>query len=99
MMPSVNALAVWAANRRSGLIAREQRDRYVFAYNRDADDPDQVSLTMPVRLESWTSRELHPIFQVNLPEGALREAIRRAIAKVIGAAGIDLKAMGSLLAI
>jgi len=31
--------------------------------------------------------------------GALREAIRRAIAKVIGAAGIDLKAMGSLLAI
>jgi len=83
-MPNVDALAVWAANRRSGLIAREQRDRYVFAYNREAGDPDQVSLTMPVRLESWTSRELHPIFQMNLPEGALREAIRRAIAKVIG---------------
>ena len=44
----------------------------------------QVSLTMPVRLESWVSRDLHPIFQMNLPEGALLEAIRRAIAKVVG---------------
>ena len=44
----------------------------------------QVSLTMPVRLESWVSHDLHPIFQMNLPEGALLETIRRAIAKVIG---------------
>jgi serine/threonine-protein kinase HipA len=40
---------------------------------------------MPVRLESWLSRDLHPVFQMNLPEGALLEAIRRAIAKVVGA--------------
>jgi serine/threonine-protein kinase HipA len=39
---------------------------------------------MPVRLESWLSRDLHPIFQMNLPEGALLEAIRRAIAKLAG---------------
>lgn len=39
---------------------------------------------MPVRLESWTSRDLHPIFQMNLPEGALLEAIRRAVAKIAG---------------
>jgi len=39
---------------------------------------------MPVRLESWSSRDLHPIFQMNLPEGALLEAIRRAIAKLAG---------------
>jgi serine/threonine-protein kinase HipA len=39
---------------------------------------------MPVRLESWVSRDLHPIFQMNLPEGALLEAIRRAIAKLAG---------------
>jgi serine/threonine-protein kinase HipA len=39
---------------------------------------------MPVRLESWISRELHPIFQMNLPEGVLLKAIRRAIVKLIG---------------
>jgi serine/threonine-protein kinase HipA len=39
---------------------------------------------MPVRLESWVSRDLHPVFQMNLPEGALLDAIRRAIAKLSG---------------
>ncbi len=83
-MPGISSLAVWAAEKRAGLLAREQRQEYVFAYSPDADTGTQVSLTMPVRLESWVSRELHPIFQMNLPEGALLEAIRRAIAKVIG---------------
>lgn len=83
-MPGVSLLAVWTANRRSGLIARELGQEYVFAYSPDADTSAQVSLTMPVRLESWVSRDLHPIFQMNLPEGALLEAIRRAIAKVVG---------------
>ena len=83
-MPDVSSLAVWAANKRSGLLARDQRQEYVFAYSQDVGPDVQVSLTMPVRLQSWGSRELHPIFQMNLPEGALLEAIRRAIAKVIG---------------
>jgi serine/threonine-protein kinase HipA len=83
-MPDISSLAVWAADMRSGLLARETSNDYVFAYSQDADNSAQVSLTMPVRLESWVSRELHPIFQMNLPEGALLEAIRRAIAKVIG---------------
>jgi serine/threonine-protein kinase HipA len=79
-----SSLAVWAAGKRSGLLARERRQEYVFAYSPDAEAEAQVSLTMPVRLESWLSRDLHPIFQMNLPEGALLEAIRRAIAKIIG---------------
>jgi len=83
-MPDISSLTVWAADMRSGLLARETHNDYVFAYSQDADNSAQVSLTMPVRLESWVSRELHPIFQLNLPEGALLEAIRRAIAKVIG---------------
>ena len=56
----------------------------MFAYAPNAKKDAQVSLTMPVRLKSWVSRDLHPIFQMNLPEGALLEAIRRAIAKIIG---------------
>jgi serine/threonine-protein kinase HipA len=82
----MNTLAVWAAEKRSGLLdrARDQR-QYVFAYDPAALSPDsQVSLTMPVRLESWSSRDLHPIFQMNLPEGALLVAIRRFIAKLAG---------------
>lgn len=83
---SASPLAVWAAYRRAGLLARTLDQRqYVFAYDQAAESPDaQVSLTMPVRLESWLSRDLHPVFQMNLPEGALLEAIRRAIAKLAG---------------
>ena len=83
---SAQPLAVWAADSRAGLLDRTPDDRqYVFAYDQTVASPDvQVSLTMPVRLESWLSRELHPIFQMNLPEGALLEAIRRAIAKLAG---------------
>jgi serine/threonine-protein kinase HipA len=83
-MGAASSLAVWAAKVRSGILARERGPEYVFAYSADAGTEAQVSLTMPVRVESWVSRDLHPIFQMNLPEGALLEAIRRAIAKVVG---------------
>jgi serine/threonine-protein kinase HipA len=83
-MAGVSSLALWAANQHSGLLARESGSKYVFSYDPTAVCGAQVSLTMPVRLESWTSRDLHPIFQMNIPEGALLEAVRRAIAKVIG---------------
>lgn len=83
-MPEVSSLAVWAAGIRAGLLERDARQEYIFAYSQETGSEAQVSLTMPVRLASWTSRELHPIFQMNLPEGALLEAIRRAIAKIIG---------------
>jgi serine/threonine-protein kinase HipA len=83
---SPHNLAVWAAEQRSGLLGRSIGQRsYIFAYDQAAALPDsQVSLTMPVRLESWSSRDLHPVFQMNLPEGALLEAVRRAIAKLVG---------------
>jgi serine/threonine-protein kinase HipA len=86
MNPHARRLAVWAAENRSGLLEQSADNRqYVFAYDLGVESPvAQVSLTMPVRLDSWTSRDLHPVFQMNLPEGALLEAIRRAIAKLAG---------------
>ena len=78
----MNTLSVWVDESRAGVLAREGRKQYVFGYLPEAREA--VSLTMPVRLQSWVSPELHPIFQMNLPEGALLEAIRRAIAKIIG---------------
>jgi serine/threonine-protein kinase HipA len=82
----MSALAAWAAEQRAGLLDRaKDQHRYVFAYDPSAESPiAQVSLTMPVRLESWVTRDLHPTFQMNLPEGALLEAIRRDIAKLTG---------------
>jgi len=80
----MTSLRVWGGEHRAGLLEREPSQDYIFAYGQDAPPGAQVSLTMPVRLKSWQSRELHPIFQMNLPEGALLETIRRAIAKVIG---------------
>ena len=83
-MGGVASLDVWAGDKPSGILAREGGRDYVFAFSPEAAADAQVSLTMPVRLESWLSRELHPIFQMNLPEGALLETIRRAIAKLVG---------------
>ena len=44
-----------------------------------------VTLTMPKRTESWNSEfGLLPIFDMNLPEGALEGKIRTAFAKALG---------------
>jgi serine/threonine-protein kinase HipA len=83
-MAGVSELAVWAGGKKVGLLTGEQRFKHVFAYYHDAVPDSQVSLTMPVRIESWTSPDLHPIFQMNLPEGALLEVIRQAVAKLVG---------------
>ena len=84
MTSATTSLRVWSGGHRAGLLEREPARDYVFAYEQDASQYAQVSLTMPVRLKSWQSRELHPVFQMNLPEGVLLDTIRHAIAKIIG---------------
>lgn len=83
-----NILDVWAGTSLAGKLLHEQQRKYVFTYGEDS--ADTVSLTMPLRMESWVSHELHPVFQMNLPEGALLEAIREAIAKIVGDDDISL---------
>ncbi len=75
-----NSLVVWTAGNKSGIL--EQDEEYVFNYLADMSDRYSVSLTMPVRLKSWTHKDLHPVFQMNLPEGALLAAIKNALAKI-----------------
>ncbi len=56
-----------------------------FAYLPLADPARAVSVTMPVRLASWdTPFGLAPIFEMALPEGALRERLRLAFSKSTG---------------
>jgi serine/threonine-protein kinase HipA len=64
---------------KSGILAKEG-EKYIYSYNSDAITP--VSVTMPIRVESWISKDLHPIFQMNLPEGSLKEIIRERFAKI-----------------
>lgn len=63
----------------SGKLGFEE-DQFVFNYTSDATDV--VSVTMPVRSASWNSKTLHPIFQMNMPEGALKDAIKEHFAKI-----------------
>lgn len=63
----------------SGHLSYEN-DLYVFNYEEGCRD--MVSLTMPIRNQSWTDKKLHPIFQMNMPEGALKDAIREQFSKI-----------------
>ncbi len=71
----------------SGDLSKEG-DNYIFNYSEDARDI--VSLTMPIRRESWVHKELHPIFQMNLPEGALKETIKKHFSKIQNMNDINL---------
>jgi serine/threonine-protein kinase HipA len=74
-------LDVYVSNRLVGVLDQPDPYTYVFNYLPDAPSELAVSLLMPKRTESWISRELHPVFQISLPEGALRELITRKLGK------------------
>ncbi len=74
-----NNLKVFINKTYCGDLAYED-EQYIFNYKNEV--PFVVSLTMPVRKASWISKKLHPIFEMNMPEGALREAIRNYFAKI-----------------
>ncbi|MBZ5524032.1 MAG: type II toxin-antitoxin system HipA family toxin [Acidobacteriia bacterium] len=78
-------IKVWTDGVEAGLLDRERDRGSVFVYLPQAGPERSVSVTMPVRLASWnTSHGLAPIFEMNLPEGALRERLRLAFAKATG---------------
>lgn len=78
-------IRVWADNSPSGVLDRNGRRGSTFVYEPGIVPERGVSVTMPVRLESWNSSlGVAPIFEMNLPEGALRERLRLAFAKATG---------------
>ncbi len=85
-MPSSPKLDVYAGERLAGTLARSQiqEDAFLFGYAPDCRDQDAVSLTMPVVRDQYDSMTgLLPIFEMNLPEGALLERLRIQFAKLI----------------
>ena len=78
-------IKVWTDGRAAGLLGAKGVRGTAFAYTSGTGPADAVSITMPVRLASWDSDYgLAPIFEMNLPEGALRERLRMAFAKATG---------------
>jgi serine/threonine-protein kinase HipA len=79
-------IKVWTDAAEAGLIDRHGARGSSFAYLPDVARERAVSVTMPLRLSSWDVQfGLLPIFEMNLPEGALRERLRLAFAKATGA--------------
>jgi serine/threonine-protein kinase HipA len=78
-------IKAWTDSAEAGLFDRNGERGTIFAYLPAAAPTRAVSVTMPVRLESWSMPfGLPPIFEMNLPEGALRERLRLAFAKATG---------------
>lgn len=74
-------LDVYVSGRLVGELDQPEMNRFVFTYLPDTPRELQASLLMPVRSESWVHRSLHPVFQVSLPEGTLRQLLHRQYAK------------------
>src|SRR5665213_1988048 len=78
-------IKVWTDTADAGLLDRQGERGSTFAYLPDTPAARAVSITMPVRLPSWSvTFGLPPIFEMNLPEGFLRERLRLAFAKATG---------------
>jgi len=78
-------IKVWTDAAEAGLVDRDGERGSSFAYLPAVSAARAVSVTMPVRLPSWTVPfGLLPIFEMNLPEGVLRERLRLAFAKATG---------------
>ena len=78
-------IKVWTDGVEAGLLDRAGERGSTFIYMPGANPARAVSVTMPVRLASWEiPYGLAPIFEMNLPEGVLRERLRLAFAKATG---------------
>lgn len=78
-------IKIWTDAAEAGLLDRAGERGSTFVYTPGANPARAVSVTMPVRLASWDlSYGLAPIFEMNLPEGVLRERLRLAFAKATG---------------
>lgn len=78
-------LRVWADRQAIGLLDRHGARGSTFVYDRDVRPSNAISVTMPVRVASWNfDFGLLPVFDMNLPEGALRAEIQRRFSKATG---------------
>jgi serine/threonine-protein kinase HipA len=84
-------LSVHVQGREVALLEPLGDFKSVLAYGPHTAADDFVSLTMPVRTESYAwDDQLHPIFQMNLPEGYLLQVLQEQFGPHVGADPIAL---------
>ena len=66
----------------SGVLQRD--GEYVFTFASDATPESAPALGMPLRARAYEYPSLHPIFQMNMPEGFVLEQLRNRLAKTTG---------------
>ena len=79
---------VYVNDQKVARLSREGDFKHILTYEGDVNPSDFISLTMPVRDESWVWPELHPIFQMNLPEGFLLSLLQESLGPLLD--GTDL---------
>ena len=84
-------LAVHVLGRDVAVLERAGDFKSVLTYHAGAAPDDFVSLTMPVRTESYVwDDQLPPVLQMNLPEGYLLQVLQEQFGPHVGASPIPL---------
>jgi len=84
-------LAVYVLGRDVAVMEQAGDFKSVLTYRADVGANDFVSLTMPVRTESYVwDDQLPPVLQMNLPEGYLLQVLQEQFGPHIGASPIAL---------
>lgn len=84
-------LNVHVLDQHVGVLEQVGDFKSVMTYVPDVAQEKLVSLTMPVRTESYLwDDELHPIFRMNLPEGYLLQVLQEEFGPHIGASAVAL---------
>lgn len=84
-LPRVDLLHVFTPAGPAGRLTKTSQ--HAFTYDTEAiarrDRALEISLTMPLRPESWLRTPMLPVFQTFLPEGYLKERIAARFGKVL----------------
>lgn len=75
------SLKVLIAGESSGALLHSGTE-FVFNYSVECAVENFVSLTMPVRAKSYVYHQLHPIFEMHLPEGYLLSILKKHFSKI-----------------
>ncbi|MDB5760641.1 MAG: hypothetical protein JWM30_3930 [Burkholderia sp.] len=81
-----HALSVFVSGTHCGLLSRSaiEEQTFLFTYDSACAGQHAVSLTMPVLPDQYDSvGTIHPVFEMNLPEGQLRHRLELLFSKVI----------------
>lgn len=60
----------------------EENGEFIYHYN-TKDQSNFISLTMQVRAKDYINKQLHPLFEMHLPEGYLLSIIKKHFSKIV----------------